>query len=59
MKKFILLIGLIALGGLNIAQAKKYFGKNVFYYSKGSLVGVPSKLIDLTQKANKIKILRK
>jgi len=43
----------------NISQAKKYFGKNVFYYSKGNLTGVPSALIDLTQKTDEIKILRK
>ena len=42
----------------NIAQAQKYFGKNVFYYGKGDLTGAPSTLIDLTQKTDKIKILR-
>ena len=43
----------------NLVQAKKYFSKNVFYYSKGNLAGAPSKLIDLTYEIDKIKILRK
>jgi len=42
-----------------IAEAKKYFGKNIFYYGRGNLAGAPSTLIDLTGKTNKIKILRK
>ena len=43
----------------NIAQAQKYFGKNVFYYGKGDLTGAPSALIDLTDKIDKVKVLRK
>ena len=42
----------------NTTQARKYFGKNVFYYGQGNLAGAPSTLIDLTQKTDKIKILR-
>lgn len=40
-----------------INEAKKYFGKKVFYYNKGKLKSPPSTLIDLT--TDKIKLLRK
>jgi len=43
----------------NIVQAKKYFGKNIFYYGKGNLAGASSTLIDLTDKTDKMKVLRK
>jgi L-threonylcarbamoyladenylate synthase len=39
-----------------ISEAKKYFGKNVFYWDKGEIKGKPSTLIDLRKK--QIKILR-
>jgi len=42
-----------------ISEAKEYFGKNIFYYGKDNLTGAPSTLIDLTQKTDEIKILRK
>jgi len=41
----------------NISQAKKYFGKNIFYYGVGKISGQPSILIKLQN--NKIKIIRK
>jgi L-threonylcarbamoyladenylate synthase len=40
----------------NIREAKKYFGKKVFYLDRGNLISRPSTLIDLRKK--KIKILR-
>ena len=40
-----------------IAEAKKYFGKNIFYYGTGKISGQPSILIKLQN--NKIKIIRK
>jgi L-threonylcarbamoyladenylate synthase len=39
----------------NIGEAKKYFGKKVFYLDRGELVSKPSTLIELREK---IKILR-
>jgi L-threonylcarbamoyladenylate synthase len=39
-----------------ISEAKKYFGKNVFYWNKGEIKGKSSTLIDLRKK--QIKILR-
>ena len=41
----------------NISQAKKYFGKNIFYYGVGKISGQPSILIKLQN--NKIEIIRK
>jgi len=40
-----------------IAEAKKYFGKNIFYYGTGKISGQPSILIKLQN--NKIEIIRK
>lgn len=40
-----------------INQAKKYFGKKVFYYNKGRIQGAPSAILDLTRRP--IKVLRK
>lgn len=40
----------------NISQAKKYFGKNVFYLDDGEIKGKPSALIDIRK--NKLEVLR-
>ena len=39
-------------------QAKRYFGKNVFYCGRGRMAGKPSTLIDLTRKTHILKVLR-
>ncbi len=40
-----------------VTQAKKYFGKKVFYLDSGKIISKPSTLIDLTQK--EVGLLRK
>jgi len=42
---------------VSISEAKKYFGKKVFYFNGGKITAKPSTLVDLTE--NKLKVLRK
>ncbi len=42
----------------NIGQAKKYFGREVFYFGSKKLKGAASTLMDLSSTEKKIKILR-